>query len=129
MKIEYSDFLPIWKDFLQGSDGVFNVQMVAHHFYNLGLSDKSEIQGKEFDEVIIDDPLNKQEPVAWMSPDGKVSTTEGKLFHIPLYTAPRELSNEEIIELTKDSSIFEYREFNDDMVRFAIAILRKAQEK
>jgi len=33
-------------------------------------------------------------PVAWMSPDGKVSTTEGKLFYIPLYTAPRELSDE-----------------------------------
>ena len=26
------------------------------------------------------------EPVAWMSPDGKVSDTEGKLFYIPLYT-------------------------------------------
>jgi hypothetical protein len=25
-------------------------------------------------------------PVAWMSPDGKFSTTEGKLFYIPLYT-------------------------------------------
>ena len=35
-------------------------------------------------------------PVAWMSPDGKVSTTEGKLFYIPLYTAPKELSDEEI---------------------------------
>jgi hypothetical protein len=28
------------------------------------------------------------EPVAWMSPDGKVSDTEGKLFYIPLYTHP-----------------------------------------
>ena len=37
-------------------------------------------------------------PIAWMSPDGKVSTTEGKLFYIPLYTAPRELSDEEIEE-------------------------------
>jgi hypothetical protein len=27
-------------------------------------------------------------PVAWMSLDGKFSTTEGKLFYIPLYTAP-----------------------------------------
>jgi hypothetical protein len=34
-------------------------------------------------------------PIAWMSPDGKFSTTEGKLFHIPLYTAPRELSEDE----------------------------------
>ena len=30
--------------------------------------------------------MNK--PVAWMSPDGKVSDTEGKLFYIPLYTHP-----------------------------------------
>jgi len=40
-----------------------------------------------------------------------------------------ELTDEEILELTKDSSVFEYREFDDDMVRFARAILRKAQEK
>lgn len=40
-----------------------------------------------------------------------------------------ELTDEEILELTKDSSIFEYREFDDDMVRFARAILRKASEK
>lgn len=34
--------------------------------------------------------LEKQgKPVAWMSPDGKVSTTEGILFHIPLYTTPQ----------------------------------------
>ena len=30
-----------------------------------------------------------QEPIAWMSPDGKVSQTEGKLFYIPLYTKPQ----------------------------------------
>lgn len=35
----------------------------------------------EIDEV-------NNEPVAWMSPDGKVSDTEGKLFYIPLYTHP-----------------------------------------
>jgi hypothetical protein len=32
----------------------------------------------------------KEEPIAWMSPDGKVSQTEGKLFHIPLYTKPQQ---------------------------------------
>ena len=32
------------------------------------------------------------------------------------------LSDEEILAITKDSSIFEYREFDDDMVRFARAI-------
>ena len=39
------------------------------------------------------------------------------------------LTDEEILELTKDSTIFEYREFDDDMVKFARAILRKASEK
>ena len=40
-------------------------------------------------------------PVAWMSPDGKVSQTEGKLFYIPLYTTPqtKPLSDEEINEI------------------------------
>ena len=35
-------------------------------------------------------------PIAWMSPDGKVSKTEGKLFYIPLYAAQKPLSDEEI---------------------------------
>jgi hypothetical protein len=62
-------------------------------------------------------------PVAWMSPDGKFSTTEGKLFHIPLYTAPRELSDEEIGELFS-----KYGE-QDKWFDFARAILKKASEK
>ena len=46
----------------------------------------------------------KSKPVAWMSPDGKVSQTEGKLFYIPLYTTPqtKPLSNAELdIEIVK----------------------------
>lgn len=35
--ITYSDFLPIWKEFIKGAESVLNVQMVAHHFYNLAL--------------------------------------------------------------------------------------------
>ena len=61
-----------------------------------------------------------QEPIAWMSPDGKVSQTEGMLFYIPLYTTsqtkkcepicrpsacdcikPKPLSDEEIMEIFK----------------------------
>ena len=43
------------------------------------------------------------EPVKWMSPDGKVSDTEGKLFYIPLYTHPvKELTDEEIIKVYED---------------------------
>ena len=41
------------------------------------------------------------EPVAWMSPDGKVCDTEGKLFYIPLYTHPvKELFKDESFERT-----------------------------
>ena len=40
-------------------------------------------------------------PVAWMSPDGKISQTEGKLFHIPLYAPTKPLSDEEIMEIAK----------------------------
>ncbi len=82
------------------------------------------------------------EPVAWMwSEDGcnlgvvldqdkQIGKQEFQEYNIPLYTHPANtLTDEEILELTKDSNIFEYREFNDDMVRFARAILRKAQEK
>jgi hypothetical protein len=73
-------------------------------------------------------------PVAWMSKGGDVTRSKdyfeemGFKDLIPLYTAPRELSDEEILELTKDSTIFEYREFDDDMIRFAKAILKKASE-
>jgi hypothetical protein len=68
-------------------------------------------------------------PIAWMSPDGKVSTTEGKLFHIPLYTAPRELSDAEIkaIELQISEGVACYDDF--DFVAFARAVLKKASEK
>jgi len=64
------------------------------------------------------------EPVAWMSPDGKVSDTEGKLFYIPLYTHPAELTDEEIMECFKEVNLF-----TANMVDVARAILRKAQEK
>ena len=78
------------------------------------------------------------EPVAWMDEINTfVLDTDYKQFPkslqngmIPLYTHPhseesvkvKELTDEEILELTKDSSVFEYREFDDDMVRFARAI-------
>ena len=88
------------------------------------------------------------EPVAWMV-NGKAYADIFEAEHhskftnkpmIPLYTHPpaqqwtidvkaKTLTYEEILELTKDSTIFEYREFDDDMVRFARAILRKANEK
>ena len=66
------------------------------------------------------------EPVKWMSPDGKVSDTEGKLFYIPLYTHPAELTDEEIVYLAKRFEGVWNGEI--DYKGFARAILRKAQE-
>jgi hypothetical protein len=94
-------------------------------------------------------------PVAWFEQDPDMKSVwyqsdQDSPNAIPLYTHPvkeqdtdcqyckqgcircdarKQLTDEEILELTKDSSIFEYREFDDDLVRFARAILRKAQEK
>ena len=74
-------------------------------------------------------------PVAWMSPDSKFSTTEGKLFHIPLYTTPRELSDEEIENLRlKIQEIWGFSEtayihLKDEINAEIRAILKKASEK
>jgi hypothetical protein len=65
-------------------------------------------------------------PVAWMSPDGKVSTTEGKLFSIPLYTAPIDLSDEEIHDIWK--SQWEGGNIGHIAYTYARAILKKASE-
>ena len=68
-------------------------------------------------------------PVAWMSPDGKFSTTEGKLFHIPLYTAPRELSDEEILNSWEGIDPSEECWISEEQLKqFAKAILKKASE-
>ena len=68
-------------------------------------------------------------PVAWMS--------NGKEFYIqknycpdfiPLYTHPvKELTDEEITEIF--DTTFEVRDYEDSFIKFARAILRKAQEK
>lgn len=68
--------------------------------------------------------------VAWMSPDGKFSTTEGNLFHIPLYTAPRELSDEEILNSWEGIDPSEECWISEEQLKqFAKAILKKASEK
>jgi hypothetical protein len=71
------------------------------------------------------------EPVAWMVIDvdnGKSLQFEENKFsevNIPLYTHPvKELTDEEII-----ACIDEIEPDTADMIRFARAILRKAQEK
>ena len=80
------------------------------------------------------------EPVAWMCPTGleyKQRATDfmyndalydKKLNWIPLYTHPaKTLTDEEIIEVF--DTTFEVRDFEDSFIKFAKAILRKAQEK
>ena len=76
----------------------------------------------------------KEEPVAWMSPDGKVSQTEGKLFYIPLYTKPQQwhmvnkdgyvkpLSDEEIKQIYEKI----YEEGHDNQV---LALARAIEER
>jgi len=66
--------------------------------------------------------LEKQgKPVAWMSPDGKVSQTEGSLFYIPLFTTPqtKPLSDEEI---WKEWSKFYPDVFHTHLIDFVRAI-------
>ncbi len=65
-----------------------------------------------------------------MSPDEKFSTTEGKLFSIPLYTAPRELSDEEMLNSWEGIDPSEECWISDEQLKqFARAILKKASEK
>jgi len=65
------------------------------------------------------------EPVAWMSKKGILSYVNDMGFTIPLYTHPvKELTDEEIT-----ACIDESEPDTADMIRFARAILRKAQEK
>jgi len=68
------------------------------------------------------------EPVAWMhkNPDYPISKNWSQEYSIPLYTHPaKTLTDEEIEDVY-------YKDFNwadEDYVKFARAILRKAQEK
>ncbi len=73
------------------------------------------------------------EPVAWMIIDvdnGKsLQFKENKFseINIPLYTAPRELSDEEIIEI--GNAVVNLIDSNEGWIEFAKAILKKASEK
>jgi hypothetical protein len=72
-------------------------------------------------------------PVAWMIIDvdnGKsLQSKESKFseINIPLYTAPRELSDEEIIEV--GNAVVNLIDSNEGWIEFARAILKKASEK
>jgi hypothetical protein len=66
------------------------------------------------------------EPVAWMKSNGEVSVTKGEAFCIPLYTHPADLTDEEILK----ECTWKYSDcFEDFLLQFARAILKKASEK
>ena len=74
------------------------------------------------------------EPVAWMHK--KATSWVSTFIHpetepdewIPLYTHPaKELTDEEIVEVFDNT--FKVRDFENYFLKFARAILRKAQEK
>ena len=73
------------------------------------------------------------EPVAWMNPnessiDYKFSDECAGDWNIPLYTHPAELTDEEILFIADKVDIPDEPD-TKDLINFARAILRKAQEK
>ena len=76
-------------------------------------------------------------PVAWIELDviplthiikAVVRREQDEQYSIPLYTHPvKELTDEEIAEVFDNT--FKVRDFDDAFLKFARAILRKAQEK
>ena len=74
----------------------------------------------------------QMKPVAWMSQGGDVTRSKdyfedmGFKDLIPLYTAPRELSDEEILALWVQKNKLNGAR---DIIDFAKAILKKASEK
>jgi hypothetical protein len=71
----------------------------------------------------------KNEPVAWMhkNPDYPISKNWSQEYNIPLYTHPaKTLTDEEITEIF--DTTFEVRDYQDSFIKFARAILKKAQE-
>jgi hypothetical protein len=74
----------------------------------------------------------KKEPVAWMNSKGDIilpANQANKDYNIPLYTAPRELSDKEIEEVFQEVIKQPYYLLLGDTQRFARAILKKASEK
>ena len=69
----------------------------------------------------------KNEPVAWMDEDENVVFEKCKVYPIPLYTHPVELTDEEIQEVAHGFGAIGW--MGDTTYEFARAILRKAQEK
>ncbi len=80
----------------------------------------------------------KQKPVAWWCWNEGMSSavflaTEPDMYEWqsikPLYTAPRELSDEEILSLVPNQDVWKYEIADERIIEFARAILKKASEK
>jgi hypothetical protein len=68
-------------------------------------------------------------PVAWIDyiEDSNLYDLNVSGRGVPLYTAPRELSDEEIIEI--GNAVVNLIDSNEGWIEFAKAILKKASEK
>jgi len=86
---------------------------------------------EEAEKIMNNEPALKGEPVAHFYPEGEGCTVydiqfawkvTGTTKPIPLYTHPAELTDEEIWKLW-------VKHLNDDIIVFARAILKKAEEK
>jgi hypothetical protein len=76
----------------------------------------------------LGDKMNN-EPVAWMDEDENVVFEKCKVYPIPLYTHPvKELTDEEIRHIQAICHLKNVG-YDNFIMRFARAILRKAQEK
>ena len=71
----------------------------------------------------------KQEPVVWIDylEDSNLYDLNVSGRGVPLYTSPRELSDEEIIEI--GNAVVNLIDSNEGWIEFAKAILKKASEK
>jgi hypothetical protein len=81
-------------------------------------------------------------PVAWLEPEWReticpeigyaitiTSDHPKDLCWIPLYTAPRELSDDEIMDCIEEKTGHPFNSCDEDLLEFAKAILKKASEK
>ena len=71
----------------------------------------------------------ENKPVAWIDylEDSNLYDLNVSGRGVPLYTAPRELSDEEIIEI--GNAVVNLIDSNEGWIEFAKAILKKASEK
>jgi hypothetical protein len=71
--------------------------------------------------------LDKQgEPVAWMSPDGKVSKIKGTLFYIPLYSTPQ---TKPLSDALMNKAFDYYCETDEGVLRFDYELRKEWKKK